>query len=89
MKKTINALGWIMVILTTVVLICTLLTIYQFTYIKYFDTYYTLQWCIFFTMIIWSAKMLESKRDLKNKFYSLLCILFAIANIFFIYMHVY
>lgn len=48
MKKYINILGWIMVIITTVALLATLLTIYQFTYIKHFDSYYTLQWCMFF-----------------------------------------
>ncbi len=47
MRKYINLLGWIMVIITTVALLATLLTIYQFTYIKYFDSYYTLQWCMF------------------------------------------
>lgn len=47
MRKYINILGWIMVIITTIALLATLLTIYQFTYIKYFDSYYTLQWCMF------------------------------------------
>ncbi|EJP6472244.1 hypothetical protein ACFLKB_01330 [Clostridium sp. FAM 1755] len=89
MRKYINLLGWIMVIITTVALLATLLTIYQFTYIKYFDSYYTLQWCMFFTMIVWSVKMLDFSKGMRDKFYSLVCIFLAIANIFFIYMKVY
>ncbi len=86
MRKYINLLGWIMVIITTVALLATLLTIYQFTYIKYFDSYYTLQWCMFFTMIVWSVKMLDFSKGMRDKFYSLVCIFLAVANIFFIYM---
>lgn len=89
MRKGINILGWVTVIITTIALILTLLTIYQFTYIKYFDTYYTLQWCMFVTMIVWAVKMLEIKKGLRDKFYSLVYIFLAIANIFFIYMRVY
>ncbi|GAA0733188.1 hypothetical protein [Clostridium oceanicum] len=89
MRKALNVLGWIMVILTTIALILTLITIYQFSYIKYFDTYYTLEWCMFFTMLVWGLKMINLSSGLKNIFYSLMCIMFAMANIFFMYMKVY
>ncbi|NFJ86944.1 hypothetical protein FDA82_11430 [Clostridium botulinum] len=89
MRKYINILGWVMVIITTIALLATLITIYQFTYIKYFDSYYTLQWCMFFTMIVWAVKMLDFSKGIRDKFYSLVCIFLAVANIFFIYMKVY
>jgi hypothetical protein len=89
MRKAINFLGWIGVFSTIFTLILTLLTTYQFIYIKYFDSYYTLQWCIFFTMITWAAKMFESKVSLKNIGYPIACMLIAVGTAFFIYMRVY
>ena len=89
MKRAINFLGWVGVSLTILTLVLTLLTTYQFTYVKYFDSYYTLQWCIFFTMITWAAKMFELKASLKNIGYPIACILIAVGTAFFIYMKVY
>lgn len=89
MKRAINCLGWIGVSLTIFTLILTLLTTYQFIYVKYFDSYYTLQWCIFFTMIFLAAKMFEFKANFKNIVYPIACVAIAVGTIFFIYMKVY
>lgn len=89
MKRAINFLGWVGVSLTILTLVLTLLTTYQFTYVKYFDSYYTLQWCIFFTMLALAIKMFEFKTNLKNIVYPAACILIAFGTIFFIFMKVY
>lgn len=89
MKKTINLLGWIGVSFTILTLILTLLTTYQFTYIKYFNSYYTLQWCIFGTMIVWAINMILVKSNFKNIIYPITCAIIAFATMFFMYMRVY
>lgn len=89
MRRAINCLGWIGVSLTIFTLILTLLTTYQFIYVKYFDSYYTLQWSIFFTMIFWAVKMFDLKANLKNIAYPIACAVIAVGTIFFIYMKVY
>ncbi|MBP2033206.1 putative membrane protein YdbT with pleckstrin-like domain [Clostridium algifaecis] len=89
MKNTISLLGWIGVIFTTLALILTLLTTYQFVYVKYFNGYYTLQLCIVVTMIIWSINMLIFRKNFKNIVYPITCVLIACATVFFMYMRVY
>ncbi|GLC31434.1 hypothetical protein [Clostridium omnivorum] len=89
MKKTINMLGWVSVFITILALVCTILTTYHFTYIKYFNDYYTLQWCLFFTMLIWGIKTFDIKASLNNIMYTIICILMAAGTIFFMYMKVY
>lgn len=88
MRRTVDVLGWGLVLITTLALILTILTTYQFVYIKYFYGYYTLQWCIFFTMVVWSIKLIDFKGGLTNKIYPLICIFFAAGSIFFIFMNV-
>jgi len=88
MKRAINCLGWIGVSLTIFALILTLLTTYQFIYVKYFDGYNTLQWVIFFTMIFWTIKMFDSKTNLRNIVYPIACMIIAVGTIFFMYMKV-
>ena len=89
MKKAINLLVWIAVLFTVLALILTLLTTYQFTYIKYFDSYYTLERSIFFTMLFFGISMFDFKYKFKNIMYSLFCMILAAGTIFFIYMKVY
>lgn len=89
MRRAIHFLGWMGVSLTILTLVLTLLTTYQFTYVKYFDSYYTLQWCIFFTMVVWAINMFDFKASFKNAAYPVACILIAVGTIFFIYMKVY
>lgn len=89
MKNTISLLGWIGVILTTLALILTLLTTYQFVYVKYFNGYYTLQLSIVVTMIIWSINMIVFRKNFKNIVYPITCVLIACVTMFFMYMKVY
>lgn len=88
MRRAINCLGWIGVSLTIFTLILTLLTTYQFIYVKYFNSYNTLQWCIFFTMIFLATKMFDLKANLKSIVYPITCMIIAVGTIFFMYMNV-
>ncbi|MGE5629023.1 MAG: hypothetical protein ACM3X7_13100 [Solirubrobacterales bacterium] len=89
MKKAINLFRWIAVTFTVLALVLTLLTSYQFIYIKYFDSYYTLEWSMFFTMLLFGISMFDYKHRLKNIVYSLCCMILAAGTMFFIYMKVY
>lgn len=88
MRRAINCLGWIGVSLTIFTLVLTLLTTYQFIYVKYFNSYNTLQWCMFFTMIFLAARMFDLKASLKNIAYPITCMIIAVGTIFFMYMNV-
>jgi len=87
-KKAINILGWIGVLFTFLALILTMLSTYHFVYIKYFYGYYTLQWCLFFTMIIWGVKIFYLKSSLKDLVYTGICFLMAFGSVIFRFMRV-
>lgn len=89
MRKTVNALGWLFVSLTILSLILTMLSTYQFLYIKYFNSYNTLQWCIFFTMIFWAIRLFDFRSNKKSLLNSLVCMTFAVLTMVFIYLRVY
>lgn len=88
MKKTIDILGWIGVTLTIWALILTMLSTYHFVYIKYFYDYYALQWCLFFTMIIWGIKMFYLKSSFRDLVYTVICFIMAFGSMFFRLMRV-
>ncbi|OFI06240.1 hypothetical protein CLOACE_11390 [Clostridium acetireducens DSM 10703] len=89
MKKAINFLCWTFVSFTIISLVLTLLTTYQFVYVKYFDSYYTLQLSIIITMIMWSVRLFSFNKKLRNIVYPLLCVIIAVGAIFFMYMKVF
>lgn len=89
MRKVIDILGWVCVLVTVIVLIMTLLTTYQFIYLKYFNSYRLIQLCIFFIGIVWSIKAFIQKPDNTNIVYPLFYMSLAVGTIFFIYIGVY
>lgn len=89
MRKTVNLLGWSCVFFTILATIFTLLSTYQFIYIKYFDNYHTLQWGLFLTLIFLGIKMFNFKDNIKGFKYSFLCIVMAVGVAFFILIDVY
>ena len=89
MRKTLNLLGWVSVLVTILTLILTLLTTYQFIYIKYFDSYFTLQCSMVITLTLFGIIMFDSKYKLKNVMFSLVCMSIAAITLFFIWMRVY
>lgn len=88
MRKTLNILAWSSVVITIASLVLTLLTTYKFFYVKYFDSYYTLQWCTSITMLIWGINFFDFETRNRTMSYSILCMIIAIGNIFFIFMKV-
>lgn len=89
MRRTVDLLGWVSVVLTINSLILTLLTTYSLGYIKYFNTYYTLQWCIFFTMIFWAVKLYYVDTGKHRLVYPSICLFFALCSIFFMFNKVF
>ncbi|MCM8711869.1 hypothetical protein M2651_12765 [Clostridium sp. SYSU_GA19001] len=88
MKKIINILGWVGVSLTIISLILTMLSTYHFVYIKYFYDYYTLQWCLFFTMIVWGIRIFYLKSSFRDLIYTAICFIMAFGSMFFRLMRV-
>lgn len=92
MRKTFDIVGWVCVFFTILALIFTLLATYHIKYIKYFDDYYVLQWCMFFTMSIWGIKLFDFKENMRLKMkdflYPSVYITMALFTIFFMYMKV-
>jgi hypothetical protein len=84
MKKAVNVAGWIFVVLTILALILTLITTYNMGfYISYFDSYYTLQSCIFLTMVIWAINLYNTTSGKDRYVYFTICMLFALGAILF------
>jgi len=88
MKKVLNILGWIGVSLTFLALLLTMLSTYHFVYIEHFYGYYTLQWCLFFTLIIWGVKIFSLKSSIRDIVYTGICFLMAFGSMFFRVMKV-
>jgi hypothetical protein len=85
MRRAVDLLGWVSVVLTIISLILTLLTTYSLAYVKYFNTYYTLQWCIFFTMSFWGIKLYYLDTGKNRLVYPAICMFFALCSIFFMF----
>ncbi|MGL4873777.1 MAG: hypothetical protein ACRC30_03885 [Clostridium sp.] len=85
MRKIITILGILMSVVSAIAIICTFLTSYQFVYIgEMFNTYFTLQVCLFLTMGIWGVKFWIEERGMKKYVYTLICIGISLSTIFFI-----
>ncbi|AJA47437.1 hypothetical protein CPAST_c13380 [Clostridium pasteurianum DSM 525 = ATCC 6013] len=91
MKKAINLIGWVFVLLTMLTLTFTLLTTYLFVrQISYFDSYSTFQLCMALTMIIWAIRMfIDKKERTQNLLYSVSCTLIAMGAVYFMYIGVF
>jgi hypothetical protein len=84
MGKTVGFIGWVSVILTIVSLVFTISTSHQIQYVEYqFYSYNMLQWCLFFTMLVWSINLFKSNTGRMKFVYSGICILFAFGAILF------
>ncbi|SHF10293.1 hypothetical protein [Clostridium fallax] len=89
MKKLINFLCLLAAFITSISIVCTLLTTYQFLYVnQIFSTYRTIQIGIFVTMILWAIKFIFFDKGEKRYFYGVLCILISIASLCFIISNV-
>ncbi|MDP4178122.1 MAG: hypothetical protein Q8900_07280 [Bacillota bacterium] len=90
MKKALNILVWLSVTCTIFTLMLTLLTTYYFNYhfnnfcFKFFNGYSTLQWCIFFTMILLGIRLFSYKDNMKSSTYSYVCFFMAACAMVFL-----
>ena len=71
--------------ITSVIIICTFLTIYQFFYVgQMFNSYYMLQIGVCITMMLWGIRFILYYKGKERFIYSLICITISISFIFFI-----
>lgn len=79
MKKIINILTIISSIITSLIVICTFLTSYQFVYIDLiFNSYKLIQISLAITMFLLAINMIIDERKDKNNFSVIFCILTSI-----------
>lgn len=84
MKKIINVLGFISAFITSVLIICTFLTTYQFYYVgQIFNSYLPLQMGVCITMAILAIRFLFYETGMRRIVYSTFSIIIAISLIFF------
>ncbi|MDP4144596.1 MAG: hypothetical protein Q8936_09000 [Bacillota bacterium] len=89
MKKCINILGWVLVFLTLLSLICTMFTTYHIVYIVYCGDYKTFQLLFVITMLVWAIKMFDKNELKQSILYTLGCSLIAVGTIFFMFKDVF
>lgn len=88
-KKSINILSLIAAFLTSLTIIFTLLTTYQFVYInQLFNSYYPIQLGIFITMALWGVRFSFYENGKRKYGYSIICCLIAVSALIFMYMYV-
>lgn len=71
-------------LVTSIVIILTILSMYNIYYNRYFDNYHMFQISLFFTLVIWSLEILLNKKGNNYILYSIIFIIFA--NSIFIFM---
>ncbi len=84
MKKLINLLEFISAFITSILIICTFLTTYQFYYVnQIFNSYLPIQLGVCITMAILALRFLLNETGKKRIVYSILSFLISISLIFF------
>lgn len=84
MKRNIKLVLWTSMLVTSIVIILTILSMYNIYYNRYFDNYHMFQISLFFTLVIWSLEILLNKKGNNYILYSIIFIIFA--NSIFIFM---
>ena len=89
MKKLINFLSLLAGMLTSLAIIFTLLTTYQFLYVgQIFNSYLPIQIGILITMVLWAIKFYFFEKGSRKNLYAIFCMAIAICSLFFIGMNV-
>ncbi|CUU45511.1 MULTISPECIES: hypothetical protein [Clostridium] len=84
MKKLINLLEFISAFITSILIICTFLTTYQFYYVgQIFNSYLPIQLGVCITMAILAIRFLINETGKKRIIYCILSFLISISLIFF------
>lgn len=84
-KDIMTAICIIAAMITSGIIICTFLTMYQFFYVgQIFNSYYMLQVSVCITMIFWGIRFILFYKGKERYIYSLICITISVSLIFFI-----
>lgn len=87
MKKCISVLAWIFVVITSLCLVVTMLSTYNFIELKYFNDYYIFQVSIVIMMLLWSIKQFQMRS--KEWVNSILCMFMGVVTMVFMFMKIY
>ncbi|QAA31204.1 MULTISPECIES: hypothetical protein [Clostridium] len=88
MRRLISIFSLLSAMITSVAIILTLLTTYQFIYInEVFNSYYPIQIGLSITMIFWGIRFFLLEKGSKKLTYPLIC--FIIATISIVFMGLY
>lgn len=84
MKKLVNLLGSITAFITSILIICTFTTTYQFYYVgQIFNSYLPIQLGVCLTMMILGVRFLLNETGKKRILYATLSFVIAISLVFF------
>lgn len=84
MKKLINLLSFGSAFITSILIICTFLTTYQFYYVgQIFNSYFPIQLGVCITMAILSIRFLVNESGSKRILYSAVSFAIAVCLLFF------
>ncbi|MEG1483389.1 hypothetical protein [Clostridium sp.] len=84
-KDIMTTICMIAAMVTSVIIICTFLTTYQFIYVgQMFNSYYMLQIGVCITMILWGFRFLLYHKGKERYIYFIICTTIAVSLIFFI-----
>ncbi|MBU3137887.1 hypothetical protein KPL39_16720 [Clostridium gasigenes] len=84
-KDIVTAICMTAAMITSVIIICTFLTTYQFFYVgQIFNSYYMLQMGVCITMMLWGIRFLLYHKGKERYIYFLICITISVSLIFFI-----
>ncbi|OOM77706.1 hypothetical protein CLPUN_21410 [Clostridium puniceum] len=84
MKRLVNLLGFIAAFITSILIICTFTTTYQFYYVgQIFNSYLPMQLGVCVTMTILGVRFLLNETGKKRILYATLSFVIAISLIFF------
>ncbi|ENZ30419.1 hypothetical protein HMPREF1084_03805 [Clostridium butyricum 60E.3] len=84
MKKLINLLSFGSAFITSILIICTFLTTYQFYYVgQIFNSYFPIQLGVCITMAILSIRFLVNESGSKRILYSAVSFAIAVCLVFF------
>lgn len=84
-KDIMTAICITAAMITSVIIICTFLTTYQFFYVgQMFNSYYMLQIGVCMTMALWGIRFLLYHKGRERCIYFLICITISVSLLFFI-----
>lgn len=84
MKKIMNLLSFGSAFITSILIICTFLTTYQFYYVgQIFNSYFPIQLGVFITMLVLSIRFLVNESGGRRVIYSVVSFIIAVCLLFF------